>query len=68
MCKVLFDEGTTLVREAGATLRLVVERQTFEPVMRKTHGNRPGVAKRPGLTPTQLYGRLRKNGVDTVDS
>jgi DNA-binding NtrC family response regulator len=44
-----------------------MERQTIEQVMRKTHGNKSRAAKRLGLTRTQLYGRLRKYGLDTVD-
>jgi transcriptional regulator with PAS, ATPase and Fis domain len=42
-----------------------VERQTIEQVMRKTHGNKSRAAKRLGLSRTQLYGRLRKYGLDT---
>jgi transcriptional regulator with PAS, ATPase and Fis domain len=45
-----------------------VERQTIEQVMRKTRGNKSSAAKRLGLTRTQLYGRLRKYGLDTADS
>jgi transcriptional regulator with GAF, ATPase, and Fis domain len=45
-----------------------VERLTIEQVMRKTRGNKSRAAKRLGLTRTQLYGRLRKYGLDTVDS
>jgi two-component system response regulator AtoC len=44
-----------------------MERQTIEQVMRTTHGNKSRAAKRLGLTRTQLYGRLRKYGLDTVD-
>ena len=42
-----------------------VERQTIQQVMRKTHGNKSRAAKRLGLSRTQLYGRLRKYGLDT---
>jgi transcriptional regulator with GAF, ATPase, and Fis domain len=45
-----------------------VERQTIRHVMRETHGNKSRAAKRLGLTRTQLYGRLRKYGLDTVDT
>jgi transcriptional regulator with PAS, ATPase and Fis domain len=45
-----------------------VERQTIEQVMRETRGNKSKAAKRLGLTRTQLYGRLRKYGLDTADS
>jgi transcriptional regulator with GAF, ATPase, and Fis domain len=44
-----------------------VERQTIEQVMRKTRGNKTRAAKRLGLTRTQLYGRLRKYGLDSAD-
>src|SRR6267378_1357277 len=44
-----------------------VERQMIEQMMRKTHGNKSKAAKRLGLTRTQLYGRLRKYGLDTAN-
>jgi DNA-binding NtrC family response regulator len=45
-----------------------VERQTIGHVMRETRGNKSRAAKRLGLTRTQLYGRLRKYGLDTIDT
>jgi transcriptional regulator with PAS, ATPase and Fis domain len=45
-----------------------VERLTIEQVMRETRSNKSKAAKRLGLTRTQLYGRLRKYGLDTPDS
>jgi transcriptional regulator with GAF, ATPase, and Fis domain len=45
-----------------------VERQTIGHVMRETRGNKSRAAKRLGLTRTQLYGRLRKYGLDTVET
>jgi two-component system response regulator FlrC len=45
-----------------------VERQTIEQVMRQTRGNKSRAAKRLGLTRSQLYGRLRKYGLDTEGS
>jgi transcriptional regulator with GAF, ATPase, and Fis domain len=45
-----------------------VERRTIGHVMRETRGNKSRAAKRLGLTRTQLYGRLRKYGLDTGDS
>jgi transcriptional regulator with GAF, ATPase, and Fis domain len=45
-----------------------VERQTIEQVMRRTRGNKSKAAKHLGLTRTQLYGRLRKYGLDTAES
>ena len=44
-----------------------VERQTIGHVMRETRGNKSKAAKRLGLTRTQLYGRLRKYGLDSAD-
>ncbi len=44
------------------------ERQTIEQVVRETHGNKSKAAKCLGLTRTQLYGRLRKYGLDSADS
>jgi transcriptional regulator with GAF, ATPase, and Fis domain len=45
-----------------------VERQTIAQVMRKTRGNKSRAAKHLGLTRTQLYGRLRKYGLDNAGS
>ena len=45
-----------------------VERQTIEQVMRQTRGNKSIAAKRLGLSRTQLYGRLRKYGLDQADT
>src|SRR6202790_1129080 len=45
-----------------------VERHTIEHMMRQTRGNKSKAAKHLGLTRTQLYGRLRKYGLDTADS
>jgi transcriptional regulator with PAS, ATPase and Fis domain len=44
-----------------------VERETIGHVMRETRGNKSRAAKRLGLTRTQLYGRLRKYGLDTAE-
>jgi len=44
-----------------------VERRTIGQVMRETRGNKSKAAKRLGLTRTQLYGRLRKYGLDSAD-
>jgi DNA-binding NtrC family response regulator len=46
----------------------VFERQTIEQVLRATRGNKSRAARRLGLTRTQLYGRLRKYGLDLVDT
>jgi DNA-binding NtrC family response regulator len=45
-----------------------VERRTIEQVVRETQGNKSQAAKRLGITRTQLYGRLRKYGLDPADS
>ena len=45
-----------------------VERHTIEQVIRQTRGNKSKAAKRLGLTRTQLYGRLRRYGLDTAGS
>jgi transcriptional regulator with PAS, ATPase and Fis domain len=58
----------THVAAAQTTDLNEVERQTIGHVMRETHGNKSRAAKRLGLTRTQLYGRLRKYGLDTVDT
>jgi transcriptional regulator with PAS, ATPase and Fis domain len=45
-----------------------VERQTIRHVMRETRGNKSRAARRLGLTRTQLYGRLRKYGLEGADT
>ena len=45
-----------------------VERKTIGHVMRETGGNKSRAARRLGLTRTQLYGRLRKYGLDRADT
>jgi DNA-binding NtrC family response regulator len=45
---------------------MLVERQTVEHVMRETRGNKSKAAKRLGLSRTQLYGRLRKYGLESA--
>jgi DNA-binding NtrC family response regulator len=45
-----------------------VERQVIEQVMRNTRGNKSKAAKRLGLSRTQLYGRLRKYGLDAANT
>jgi DNA-binding NtrC family response regulator len=44
-----------------------VERQSIGHVMRETRGNKSRAAKRLGLSRTQLYGRLRKYGLNSAD-
>ena len=45
-----------------------VERQTIEQVLSESEGNKSKAARRLGITRTQLYGRLRKHGLDTAPS
>ena len=42
----------------------IVERGTIERVLNETHWNKSRAARRLGLTRTQLYGRLRRYGLD----
>jgi two-component system response regulator FlrC len=50
---------------AGLTTNLrTVERETIVQVLHECRGNKARAAKRLGLTRTQLYGRLRKYGVE----
>jgi len=50
---------------AAATTDLrTVERDTIVQVLRECRGNKARAAKRLGLTRTQLYGRLRKYGLE----
>jgi transcriptional regulator of acetoin/glycerol metabolism len=44
----------------------VIERRTIERVMRQADGNKARAAGLPGITRTQLYGRLRKYGIDLL--
>jgi len=43
-----------------------IERQAIEHVLRQTDGNKSTAAKRLGLTRTQLYGRLRRYGLENA--
>src|SRR4030095_5911022 len=50
---------------AGLTTNLrTFERDTIVQVLRECRGNKARAAKRLGLTRTQLYGRLRKYGLE----
>jgi transcriptional regulator with PAS, ATPase and Fis domain len=44
----------------------VLERRTIERVMREADGNKAKAAGLLGITRTQLYGRLRKYGIDLL--
>jgi transcriptional regulator with PAS, ATPase and Fis domain len=43
----------------------IVERETIERVLRETRWNKSNAARRLGLSRTQLYGRIRKYGLET---
>jgi DNA-binding NtrC family response regulator len=43
----------------------VLERHTIERVMRDANGNKVEASRRLGITRMQLYGRLRKYGLET---
>jgi transcriptional regulator with PAS, ATPase and Fis domain len=43
-----------------------VERRTIEQVLHESEGNKSKAARRLGITRTQLYGRLRKYGLETA--
>jgi two-component system NtrC family response regulator len=43
----------------------VLERQAIEQALRETGGNKVKAAKQLGITRTQLYGRLRKYGLES---
>jgi two-component system NtrC family response regulator len=43
----------------------VLERQAIEQALRETSGNKVRAAKQLGITRTQLYGRLRKYGLES---
>ena len=58
-CEVKWPDAATLT----ANLR-TVERATIVQVLRECRGNKARAAKRLGLTRTQLYGRLRKYGLE----
>jgi transcriptional regulator with PAS, ATPase and Fis domain len=50
--------------QASTTDLNTVERETIETVMRECRGNKSKAAKRLGLSRTQLYGRLRRYGLE----
>jgi len=64
---VELDLRSGLGRATETTDLNEVERRTIGHVMRETRGNKSKAAKRLGLTRTQLYGRLRKYGLDSAD-
>jgi transcriptional regulator with GAF, ATPase, and Fis domain len=55
---------STPVAQAAATDLSVVERETIARVLQEMRWNKSRAAKRLGLSRTQLYGRMRKYGLD----
>ena len=51
--------------QADSTDLDVIERRTIERVMRETNGNKVQASRRLGISRMQLYGRLRKYGLET---
>jgi len=51
------------VRVGGTDLGSI-ERCTIERVMRETNGNKEHASRKLGISRTQLYGRLRKYGLE----
>jgi transcriptional regulator with PAS, ATPase and Fis domain len=45
-----------------------IERRTIEEILSDSEGNKSKAARRLGITRTQLYGRLRKYGLETAPS
>jgi len=50
--------------QADSTDLDVLERRTIERVLRETNGNKMQASRRLGISRMQLYGRLRKYGLD----
>jgi transcriptional regulator with PAS, ATPase and Fis domain len=53
------------MRAGSGTDLSAVERQTIERVLQAADGNKAKAARRLGITRTQLYGRLRKYGLES---
>jgi transcriptional regulator with PAS, ATPase and Fis domain len=73
---ILSDEGVITRRDLSLQMQTasgtvpndlaVMECQTIENVLRQTEWNKSKAAKELGLTRTQLYGRLRKYGLENA--
>jgi transcriptional regulator with PAS, ATPase and Fis domain len=71
---ILSDEGVIERRHLSLPSKMAsgpspddlntIERQTIEQVLRQTDGNKSRAARRLGITRTQLYGRLRRYGLE----
>jgi len=56
---------STSLAQVNSTDLEVIERRTVERVMRETNGNKVQASRRLGISRMQLYGRLRKYGLET---
>jgi DNA-binding NtrC family response regulator len=56
---------STSPAQVNSTDLEVIERRTVERVMRETNGNKVQASRRLGISRMQLYGRLRKYGLET---
>jgi len=56
---------STSAAQVNITDLEVIERRTVERVMRETNGNKVQASRRLGISRMQLYGRLRKYGLET---
>jgi transcriptional regulator of acetoin/glycerol metabolism len=75
---ILSDEGVITRRDLSLQMQTasgtvpndlaVMECQTIENVLRQTEWNKSKAAKELGLTRTQLYGRLRKYGLENAET
>jgi Nif-specific regulatory protein len=75
---ILSDEGTIERRHLSLPANAVaatsphdlsaMERQTIENVLRQTDGNKSKTARQLGLTRTQLYVRLRRYGLENLET
>jgi len=55
---------TSIVAPQRPTNLSDVERRTIEQALHESNGNKAKAARRLGITRTQLYGRLRKYGLE----
>jgi transcriptional regulator of acetoin/glycerol metabolism len=55
---------STAPAQVNSTHLEVIERRTVERVMRETNGNKVQASRRLGISRMQLYGRLRKYGLE----
>ena len=61
-------QGSSVVAPRRLPRLSDVERRTIEQVLSESEGNKSKAARRLGITRTQLYGRMRKYGLETAPS